>query len=298
MDVVKELGHYRGMSMRRALGHSSGAGATNANQRDDADARMMFAIMDRSGDGVIDEVRPPRALALSRTRPRICPLPAGVPCRRCLRACMHAWWQAEFGAICDTLRISFRKAHRDPWLERCCPSLARSSCMRRLDRVVRSPHTSTSESYCSSCSRLWPCRPPHMNMGLMCVWFPRFFSPPRYFDVALDGLLLLNAVALVAEDFNLLESGSDNTDLDGVPGARQTPKHAHCGPNARPVHCQTQAQLRWAQSVRVHAQCTPLARSTRTICAPSLTPPSGQTRSGTSSSSASRAPSSSRCASS
>ena len=65
-DVIKELGHYRGTSTRSLRFHSAGGawGGGSPDERDDADARLMFAILDRSGDGFIDEVlrRPTAAL--------------------------------------------------------------------------------------------------------------------------------------------------------------------------------------------------------------------------------------------
>ena len=238
MDVVKELGHYRGMSMRRALGHSSGAGATNANQRDDADARMMFAIMDRSGDGVIDEVRllahlPSLAHTLAYA---LCQrvFYADDACVQTMLACMHGGRPSLAPSATRCASRSARRTATRGSSAAARRSRARAACAASTAPSARRTRARRNRTIPAAPSRLWPCRPPHMNMGLICVWFPRYFSPPRYFDVALDGLLLLNAVALIAEDFNLLESGSDNTDLDGVPGARQyTPTAVS---NARPPH--------------------------------------------------------------
>ena len=88
-------------------------------------ARLMFAVLDTSGDSVVD--------------------------------------RDEFAAICDTLQISFRRVRGPGLLARLCPALAASRAARAVARAVRT----------------------------------------RGFDWLVDGLLTLNAAAMVAEQLTV-----------------------------------------------------------------------------------------------
>lgn len=68
---------------------------------DTQQARLMFAVLDSSGDGMVD--------------------------------------REEFRAICDTIQISFRKVNGQGFVARTCPTLAGSKWMQAVMKAVRTP---------------------------------------------------------------------------------------------------------------------------------------------------------------